>query len=102
MVSFLESDGFLDVCKVGYLCKFKSMYKCFFVLCVVSEVGGLVWFEYYENEKKWWYKLSVFKCLIFFESCFNINKWVDFKNKYLVVFYIWDEYFVIVVDSEVE
>lgn len=60
----------------------------------------MLWFEYYESEKKWWSKVGVLKWVIVFDCCLNINKCVDVKYKYLIVFYIKDEYFVVVVENE--
>ncbi|XP_066089772.1 insulin receptor substrate 1 [Saccopteryx bilineata] len=102
MASPLETDGFSDVRKVGYLRKPKSMHKRFFVLRAASEAGGPARLEYYENEKKWRHKSSAPKRSIPLESCFNINKRADSKNKHLVALYTRDEHFAIAADSEAE
>ncbi|XP_004033339.4 insulin receptor substrate 1 [Gorilla gorilla gorilla] len=102
MASPPESDGFSDVRKVGYLRKPKSMHKRFFVLRAASEAGGPARLEYYENEKKWRHKSSAPKRSIPLESCFNINKRADSKNKHLVALYTRDEHFAIAADSEAE
>ncbi len=96
-----EQGCFSDVKKVGYLRKPKSMHKRFFVLRVAS-ASGPSRLEYYENEKKWRHKSGAPKRSIPLESCFNINKRADSKNKHLVALYTKDEYFAIAADSEVE
>ncbi|XP_004576821.2 insulin receptor substrate 1 [Ochotona princeps] len=102
MASPTETEGFSDVRKVGYLRKPKSMHKRFFVLRAASEAGGPARLEYYENEKKWRHKSSAPKRSIPLESCFNINKRADSKNKHLVALYTRDEHFAIAADSEAE
>ncbi|XP_061074044.1 insulin receptor substrate 1-A isoform X2 [Conger conger] len=92
---------FSDVRKVGYLRKPKSMHRRFFVLRTAS-VSGPSRLEYYENEKKWRHKSGAPKRSIPLESCFNINKRADSKNKYLVALYTKEEYFAIAADSEQE
>ncbi|XP_074047359.1 insulin receptor substrate 1 [Macrotis lagotis] len=94
--------GFSDVRKVGYLRKPKSMHKRFFVLRAASEAGGPARLEYYENEKKWRHKSGAPKRSIPLESCFNINKRADSKNKHLVALYTRDEHFAVAADSESE
>ncbi|KAG8445301.1 hypothetical protein GDO86_010186 [Hymenochirus boettgeri] len=94
-------DNFSDVRKVGYLRKPKSMHKRFFVLRAASE-SGLARLEYYENEKKWRHKSGVPKRSIPLESCFNINKRADSKNKHLVALYTKDECFAIAAECEQE
>ncbi|NWH62623.1 IRS1 protein, partial [Geococcyx californianus] len=97
-----NSEGFFsDVRKVGYLRKPKSMHKRFFVLRAASE-SGPARLEYYENEKKWRHKSGAPKRSIPLESCFNINKRADSKNKHLVALYTKDEHFAIAADSEPE
>ncbi|XP_053565997.1 insulin receptor substrate 1 [Bombina bombina] len=94
-------DNFSDIKKVGYLRKPKSMHKRFFVLRVASE-SGLARLEYYENEKKWRHKSGAPKRSIPLESCFNINKRADSKNKHLVALYTKDECFAIAAECEQE
>ncbi|KAJ8397266.1 hypothetical protein AAFF_G00441000 [Aldrovandia affinis] len=77
------------------------MHKRFFVLRIASGSGPSR-LEYYENEKKWRHKSAVPKRSIPLESCFNINKRADSKNKYLVALYTKEEYFAIAADSEQE
>lgn len=96
-----EQSCILDVRKVGYLRKPKSMHKRFFVLRDASSAGPSR-LEYYENEKKWRHKSGLPKRSIPLESCFNINKRADSKNKYLVALYTKDEYFSIAADCEQE
>uniref|UniRef100_A0A8C3T635 Insulin receptor substrate 1 n=1 Tax=Chelydra serpentina TaxID=8475 RepID=A0A8C3T635_CHESE len=96
-----NNEGFSDVRKVGYLRKPKSMHKRFFVLRAASE-SGPARLEYYENEKKWRHKSGAPKRSIPLESCFNINKRADSKNKHLVALYTKDEHFAIAADSEPE
>uniref|UniRef100_A0A8C9KTC9 Insulin receptor substrate 1 n=1 Tax=Serinus canaria TaxID=9135 RepID=A0A8C9KTC9_SERCA len=91
----------LFIPKVGYLRKPKSMHKRFFVLRAASE-SGPARLEYYENEKKWRHKSGAPKRSIPLESCFNINKRADSKNKHLVALYTKDEHFAIAADSEPE
>lgn len=96
-----EKACFSDVRKVGYLRKPKSMHKRFFVLRAASDTGPSR-LEYYENEKKWRHKSGAPKRSIPLESCFNINKRADSKNKYLVALYTKDEYFAVAADNELE
>ncbi|XP_072897524.1 insulin receptor substrate 1-B [Hemitrygon akajei] len=95
------TDGFSDVRKVGYLRKPKSMHKRFFVLRAPSQLGPAR-LDYYENEKKWRHKASAPKRSVHLESCFNINKRADSKNKYLVALYTKDEYLAMAADCESE
>uniref|UniRef100_A0A6I8RNK3 Insulin receptor substrate 1 n=1 Tax=Xenopus tropicalis TaxID=8364 RepID=A0A6I8RNK3_XENTR len=94
-------ENFSDVRKVGYLRKPKSMHKRFFVLRSASE-SGLARLEYYENEKKWRHKSGAPKRSIPLESCFNINKRADSKNKHLVALYTKEECFAIAAECEQE
>ncbi len=68
----------------------------------MASASGPSRLEYYENEKKWRHKSGAPKRSIPLESCFNINKRADSKNKHLVALYTKDEYFAIAADSEVE
>ncbi|XP_036409529.1 insulin receptor substrate 1-B-like [Megalops cyprinoides] len=101
MASPAADQAFSDVRKVGYLRKPKSMHKRFFVLRIASGSGPSR-LEYYENEKKWRHKSGAPKRTIPLESCFNINKRADSKNKYLVALYTKEEYFAVAADSEQE
>ncbi|XP_034034508.1 insulin receptor substrate 1-B isoform X1 [Thalassophryne amazonica] len=88
-----------DVQKSGYLRKHKSMHRRFFVLRAASEHGPAR-LEYYENEKKFRSKSPVPKKVLNLESCFNINKRADSKNKHMIVLYTRSESFAIAADSE--
>ncbi|KAJ8274369.1 hypothetical protein COCON_G00089940 [Conger conger] len=77
------------------------MHKRFFVLRIAS-ASGPSRLEYYENEKKWRHKSVAPKRSIPLESCFNINKRADSKNKYLVALYTKEEYFAVAADNEQE
>ncbi|MBN3274400.1 IRS1 protein, partial [Polyodon spathula] len=90
-----------DVRKWGYLRKQKSMHKRYFVLRGPSERGPAR-LEYYENEKKFRAKAPVPKKALNLETCFNINKRADSKNKHLIVVYTREESFCIAADSEEE
>ncbi|XP_041094168.1 insulin receptor substrate 1-like [Polyodon spathula] len=90
-----------DVRKWGYLRKQKSMHKRYFVLRGASERGPAR-LEYYENEKKFRAKAPVPKKTLNLETCFNINKRADSKNKHLIVVYTREESFCIAADSEEE
>ncbi|KAI1883217.1 hypothetical protein AGOR_G00242940 [Albula goreensis] len=101
MASPAADQGFSDVRKVGYLRKPKSMHKRFFVLRTAS-ISGPSRLEYYENEKKWRHKSGAPKRSISLESCLNINKRADSKNKYLVALYTKEEYFAIAAENELD
>ncbi|XP_061903812.1 insulin receptor substrate 1-B-like [Entelurus aequoreus] len=94
-----EPHTYEDVQKSGYLRKHKSMHRRFFVLRAASEHGPAR-LEYYENEKKFRSKSPVAKKVLNLETCFNINKRADSKNKHLVVLYTRSESFAIAADSE--
>ncbi|XP_058482734.1 insulin receptor substrate 1-B [Solea solea] len=88
-----------DVQKSGYLRKHKSMHRRFFVLRAASEHGPAR-LEYYENEKKFRSKSPVPKKVLNLETCFNINKRADSKNKHMIVLYTRSESFAVAADSE--
>ncbi|MGH0185448.1 UNVERIFIED_CONTAM: hypothetical protein FKN15_017880 [Acipenser sinensis] len=90
-----------DVRKSGYLRKQKSMHKRYFVLRGASERGPAR-LEYYENEKKFRAKAPIPKKALNLETCFNINKRADSKNKHLIVVYTREESFCIAAESEAE
>ncbi|KAM9846380.1 insulin receptor substrate 1-B [Aulostomus maculatus] len=94
-----EQQNYEDVQKSGYLRKHKSMHRRFFVLRAASEHGPAR-LEYYENEKKFRSKSPVPKKVLNLESCFNINKRADSKNKHMIVLYTRSESFAIAADSE--
>ncbi|XP_005997068.1 insulin receptor substrate 2 isoform X2 [Latimeria chalumnae] len=89
-----------NIKKSGYLKKQKHGHKRFFVLKEQSD-GYPARLEYYENEKKWKNK-SAAKRVIPLDSCLNINKRADAKNKYLIALYTKDEYFVVAAENEQE
>ncbi|XP_068187802.1 insulin receptor substrate 1-B [Antennarius striatus] len=94
-----ETQNYEDVQKSGYLRKHKSMHRRFFVLRAASEHGPAR-LEYYENEKKFRSKSPVPKKVLNLETCFNINKRADSKNKHMIVLYTRSESFAIAADSE--
>ncbi|XP_051902917.1 insulin receptor substrate 1-B [Hippocampus zosterae] len=94
-----ELQNFEDVQRSGYLRKHKSMHRRFFVLRTASERGPAR-LEYYENEKKFRSKSPVPKKVLNLETCFNINKRADSKNKHLIVLYTRSESFAIAAESE--
>ncbi|KAK1787512.1 hypothetical protein P4O66_016008, partial [Electrophorus voltai] len=94
-----EQQSYEDVRKSGYLRKQKSMHRRFFVLRAPSEHGPAR-LEYYENEKKFRSKSPVPKKVVILESCFNINKRADSKNKHMIVLYTRGESFAIAADTE--
>ncbi|XP_047199290.1 insulin receptor substrate 1-B [Hippoglossus stenolepis] len=94
-----EPQSYEDVQKSGYLRKHKSMHRRFFVLRAASEHGPAR-LEYYENEKKFRSKSPVPKKVLSLETCFNINKRADSKNKHMIVLYTRSESFAIAADSE--
>uniref|UniRef100_A0A8C1MQC4 Si:ch211-284e13.4 n=1 Tax=Cyprinus carpio TaxID=7962 RepID=A0A8C1MQC4_CYPCA len=92
-------NSYEDVRKSGYLRKQKSMHRRFFVLRAASEQGPAR-LEYYENEKKFRSKSPVPKKAVNLDSCFNINKRADSKNKHMIVLYTRGESFAIAADTE--
>ncbi|KAJ8276098.1 hypothetical protein COCON_G00078500 [Conger conger] len=95
----VELQCYEDVCKSGYLRKQKSMHRRYFVLRAASERGPAR-LEYYETEKKFRSKAPVPKKALNLETCFNINKRADSKNKHMIVLYTRGESFAIAADSE--
>ncbi|KAF3840712.1 hypothetical protein F7725_006574 [Dissostichus mawsoni] len=87
-----EPQNYEDVQKSGYLRKHKSMHRRFFVLRAASEHGPAR-LEYYENEKKFRSKSPVPKKVLNLDTCFNINKRADSKNKHMIVLYTRSESF---------
>ncbi|XP_008331335.1 insulin receptor substrate 1-B [Cynoglossus semilaevis] len=94
-----EAQSYEDVQKSGYLRKHKSMHRRFFVLRAASEHGPAR-LEYYENEKKFRSKSPVPKKVLNLETCFNINKRADSKNKHMIVLYTRSESFAVAADCE--
>ncbi|XP_030636035.1 insulin receptor substrate 1-B [Chanos chanos] len=97
----VEPLSFEDVRKSGYLRKQKSMHRRYFVLRTASERGPAR-LEYYESEKKFRGKAPVPKKALVLETCFNINKRADSKNKHMIVLYTRSESFAIAADNEVD
>ncbi|MEE6470719.1 hypothetical protein FKM82_009043 [Ascaphus truei] len=91
-----------SVKKCGYLRKQKHGHKRYFVLREPGEGCTAARLEYYENEKKWRSKSAAAKRVIALDSCLNINKRADAKNKYLIALYTRDEYFAVAAESEQE
>ncbi|XP_037117949.1 insulin receptor substrate 1-B [Syngnathus acus] len=90
-----------DVRKSGYLRKHKSMHRRYFVLRSGSERGAAR-LEYYESEKKFRGKAPVPKKAVLLETCFNINKRADSKNKHMIVLYTRAESFTVAADNEAD
>lgn len=90
-----------DVRKCGYLRKQKSMHRRYFVLRAGSERGPAR-LEYYESEKKFRGKAPVPKRAVALETCFNINKRADAKNKHMIVLYTRAESFAIAAENEAD
>lgn len=91
-----------NVKKCGYLRKQKHGHKRFFVLKEPGEGCPAARLEYYESEKKWKSKSAAAKRVISLDSCLNINKRADAKNKYLIALYTRDEYFAVAAENEQE
>ncbi|KAJ8416629.1 hypothetical protein AAFF_G00325070 [Aldrovandia affinis] len=96
-----EQASYEDVRKSGYLRKQKSMHRRYFVLRAASERGPAR-LEYYESEKKFRGKAPVPKKALNLETCFNINKRADSKNKHMIVLYTRAESFSIAAESEAD
>lgn len=58
--------------------------------------------EYYESEKKFKGKAPVPKKALALETCFNINKRADSKNKHMIVLYTRAESFVVAAENETD
>lgn len=94
-------DSCEDVRKSGYLRKQKSMHRRYFVLRAASERGPAR-LEYYESEKKFRGKAPVPKKAVALETCFNINKRADSKNKHMIVLYTRAESFSLAAENEAD
>ncbi|KAF7688896.1 insulin receptor substrate 1-B [Silurus meridionalis] len=94
-----EPRCYEDVRKSGYLRKPKSAHRRFFVLRAPSEHGPAR-LEYYESEKKFRSKSPVPKKVVDLDSCFNINKRADSKNKHMIVLHTRGESFAVAADTE--
>ena len=82
----------------GYLRKFKTLKKKFFVLRG-DATGCPACLEYYDNKKKFENNHPP-KRSISLHTCFNINKRSDTKQKHVIALYTKDECFCIVLDNE--
>ncbi|XP_033839242.1 insulin receptor substrate 1-B [Periophthalmus magnuspinnatus] len=96
-----EPHGCEDVRKSGYLRKQKSMHRRYFVLRTASERGPAR-LEYYESEKKFRGKAPVPKKVVALETCFNINKRADSKNKHMIVLYTRAESFAVAAENDTD
>ncbi|XP_028284939.1 insulin receptor substrate 1-B [Parambassis ranga] len=96
-----EQHSYEDVRKSGYLRKQKSMHRRYFVLRAASERGPAR-LEYYESEKKFRGKAPVPKKVLALETCFNINKRADSKNKHMIVLYTRAESFAIAAENDAD
>lgn len=96
-----DQQSYEDVRKSGYLRKQKSMHRRYFVLRAASP-SGPARLEYYESEKKFRGKAPVPKKAVVLETCLNINKRADAKNKHMIVLYTRAESFAIAADNEVD
>ena len=96
-----EHQSCEDVRKSGYLRKQKSMHRRYFVLRAASERGPAR-LEYYESEKKFRGKAPIPKKALALETCFNINKRADSKNKHMIVLYTRAESFAIAAENEAD
>ncbi|XP_026999979.2 insulin receptor substrate 1-B [Tachysurus fulvidraco] len=94
-----EPRFYEDVRKSGYLRKPKSAHRRFFVLRAPSDHGPAR-LEYYESEKKFRSKSPVPKKVVDLDSCFNINKRADSKNKHMIVLHTRGESFAVAADTE--
>ncbi|XP_020484848.2 insulin receptor substrate 1-B [Labrus bergylta] len=97
----VEQQSCEDVRKSGYLRKQKSMHRRYFVLRAASERGPAR-LEYYESEKKFRGKAPIPKKAVALETCFNINKRADSKNKHMIVLYTRAESFAIAAENEAD
>ncbi|XP_029310377.1 insulin receptor substrate 1-B [Cottoperca gobio] len=97
----VDVQSYEDVRKSGYLRKQKSMHRRYFVLRAASERGPAR-LEYYESEKKFRGKAPVPKKAVALETCFNINKRADSKNKHMIVLYTRAESFAIAAENEAD
>ena len=94
-----DQQSYEDVRKSGYLRKQKSMHRRYFVLRAASP-SGPARLEYYESEKKFRGKAPIPKKAVVLETCLNINKRADAKNKHMIVLYTRAESFAIAADNE--
>lgn len=87
-----------EVVRMGYLKKLKTNRKKFFVLRAES-LEASARLEYYDNEKKYRQNQNP-KRSIPLKACFNINKRIDTKHKFVIALYTKDDCFCLVLDSD--
>ncbi|XP_033096194.1 insulin receptor substrate 1-like isoform X2 [Anneissia japonica] len=86
-----------SIIKTGYLLKYKTMKRKFFVLrCSPTGIPTL---EYYDSEKKF-LNGATSKRAIQLNCCFNINKKNDTKHKYVIALYTRNDCFCMVLENE--
>lgn len=86
------------VFKRGYLKKLKTMKKKYFVLRRESPENSAR-LEYYDSEKKW-RSHGQPKKLIPLNSCFNITRRLDTRQKHVIAMYTRDECLCVVAEDE--
>lgn len=89
-----------DIRITGYLKKFKTMKKKFFILRSTSS-SGPARLEYYDSEKKFNAGHQP-KRSIHLHTCFNINRKSDGRHKFAIALYTNEECFSVVCDNERE
>lgn len=94
------NPGNESVVRVGYLKKFKTFKKKYFVLRAEGPESSAR-LEYYDSEKKFNNGQAPKRCIPL-KTCFNINKRVDTKHKHVIALYTKDDCFCIVLESEEE
>lgn len=82
----------------GYQKKLKTMKKKFFVL-YEETCNATARLEYYDTEKKFLQKAEP-KRIIYLKNCFNINRRLDTKHRYVIVLSSREGGFGIVLESE--
>ncbi|CAN0172739.1 unnamed protein product, partial [Lampetra planeri] len=96
-----ELQSATDVLKCGYLRKQKTTHKRYFVLRAPDDSCAAGRLEYYESERKFRHK-SAPKRAVSLDSCFNISKRADARNKFMVALYTKDEYLAVAAENEPE
>eukprot|EP00099_Drosophila_melanogaster_P004147 NP_001188772.1 chico, isoform B [Drosophila melanogaster] len=82
----------------GYLKKLKTMKKKFFVLYEETSTSAAR-LEYYDTEKKFLQRAEP-KRVIYLKNCFNINRRLDTKHRFVIVLSSRDGGFGIVLENE--
>ncbi|XP_076355701.1 uncharacterized protein LOC143249549 isoform X2 [Tachypleus tridentatus] len=96
----LDYETQSDVVKTGYLRKLKTAKKKFFVLRTDSS-SGPARLEYYDSEKKWRLGASS-KRRVYLEACFNINRKMDTRQKFVVALHTKYDCLSVAMDTEEE